>query len=74
MGTTFSAPGSSRYPLAQRMGVPKALGLSIEQWVTERLGGYIKLSIPERREAVKELSSEGHSNCEVGKILGGKQT
>jgi hypothetical protein len=56
------------------MGVPKALGLSIEQWVTERLGGYIKLSIPERREAVKELSSEGHSNCEVGKILGGKQT
>jgi hypothetical protein len=56
--------------LAQRLGVPNALGMPLEQWVNERLGGYIRLSIPDRREAVKELAANGHSNVEVGGILG----
>jgi hypothetical protein len=56
--------------LAQRLGVPKALGLSVEQWVQDRLGGYIKLSVSERREAVQELKKEGHSNRDVAAIVG----
>lgn len=56
--------------LAKKLGVPKALNLSTEQWVQERLGGYIKLSIPDRQEAVKDLTAEGHGLREVGDILG----
>jgi N6-adenosine-specific RNA methylase IME4 len=56
--------------LAKRLGVPKALGLDTEKWVRERLGGYIKLSVDERREAAHELSSSGHGVREVGEILG----
>jgi hypothetical protein len=56
--------------LAKRLDVPKALGLSVDQWVNGRLGGYIKQSITERREAVKELTADGHSNREIGQILG----
>ena len=56
--------------LAKRLGVPKALGLSTEQWVNERLGGYVRMAIPDRREAVKELSADGHSNVAIGEILG----
>jgi hypothetical protein len=61
--------------LAQRLGVPQALGLSVEDWVQQRLGGYIRMSIPERREAVKELisSNDGEkrlTNQEIGEILG----
>jgi hypothetical protein len=36
----------------------------------ERLGGYIRLSIEERREGAHELSSSGHGVREVGEILG----
>lgn len=56
--------------LAKNLGVPKALGLSLEQWVQTRLGGYVRLSIPERREAVKELTSNGMSQREVAEVLG----
>lgn len=65
------AAGSWRQiALAKRLGVPKALGLSTKRWVNERLGGYVRMSIAERRGAVKELTAEGHSNVAVGKILG----
>ncbi len=53
----------------KNLGVPKALGLSTEDWVTQRLGGYIKLSIAERREAVAELKAEGASNREIAGVL-----
>lgn len=56
--------------LAKRLGIPQALGLETEQWVRERLGGYIRLTIDERREAVTNLTAEGHSTREVGEILG----
>jgi hypothetical protein len=52
------------------MGVPEALGLTTEEWVEERLGGYVRLNIPERREAVTELSEEGLSNVAVAEVLG----
>ncbi len=56
--------------LAQRMGVPQALGLSTEEWVRDRLGGYIRLSIPERREVVKELAEDGLSQRDIAGVVG----
>jgi DNA-binding CsgD family transcriptional regulator len=48
-----------------------ALGYSSTgDWVRERIGGYIKLSVAERRDALLELKSEVHSNREVAEILG----
>jgi IS30 family transposase len=55
---------------AQRLGVPKALGLSTPEWVEQRLGGYVRMSIPDRRSAVAELSGEGLSTREIGDVLG----
>ncbi len=55
--------------LGQRLGVPQALGLSVPDWA-KRIGGYLHLSIPERREAVKELTDEGLSQREIGEVLG----
>lgn len=57
--------------LAQRMGVPYVLGMSTREWVDKRLGGYVRLSIPERREAAKELTlQEGLSTRQVADVLG----
>ena len=57
--------------LAHRFGVPKALGFeNTRQWVEERLGGYVKLSITERIEATKQLTDQGMSQREVADVLG----
>ena len=56
--------------LAKRLGVPQALGLSTEAWVRERLGGYVRLTVDERREAVRELAAEGMSQRGIGEVLG----
>jgi len=59
--------------LAKRLGVPQALGLTVEQWVNDRLGGYIKLSVTELREAIHELAdaSEGKlKQKEIAEIIG----
>jgi transposase len=56
--------------LAQRLGVPEALNMTIEQWVSERLGGYVKLVRDERRKAVSDLSNSGHSTREIAEIIG----
>jgi len=59
---------------AQKQGIPKALGMSTEEWVNGRLGGYVKMTIPERREAVKEIKEQEGllSNREIAKVLGVK--
>ena len=62
--------GWRQIALGQRLGVPKALGLSTERWVQDRLGGYVKLAVADRRQAVKELAAEGHSQRQIGKVLG----
>ena len=54
------AGGWRQIALGERLGVPKALGLSVDEWVKRRLGGYVKLSIEERREAVEELTAKGY--------------
>jgi hypothetical protein len=41
---------------AHKQGIPQLLGLSTEQWVKQRLGGYIHLPIEERREAVQNCT------------------
>jgi hypothetical protein len=64
------AGGWRQIALGERLGVPAALGMSTREWVEGRLGGYIRLSIPERREAVKELTDEGMSTRQVGDVLG----
>jgi hypothetical protein len=57
--------------LAHDLGVPQALGMSLDEWVEKRLGGYIRQSIPERRQAVLQMQQdEGRSMQEIGAILG----
>lgn len=60
---------------AERQGIPAALEMSTREWVEERLGGYVRMSIPERREAVGELTEgEGLSNVEAAGVLGVGET
>lgn len=59
--------------LGIRMGVPRALGLSREEW-GERLGGYVRLSVEERQAAVAELQAEGMNNSEIADSLGVDET
>jgi len=44
--------------------------LATEQWVNEKLGGYIKMAVPKRQEAVRELTAEGRGTREIDEILG----
>jgi hypothetical protein len=60
--------------LAERLGVPQALGMTLEQWVKERIGGYVRLAKQERFEAVLELKAEGYSNRQVAGVLGVDET
>jgi N6-adenosine-specific RNA methylase IME4 len=56
---------------AKKQGIPEALGLTVKQWVENHLGGYIRHSIAERQEAVKELiHSQGLSQRETAEVLG----
>lgn len=56
--------------LGERLGVPKALGMSTKDWVEHRLGGYIRLTVEERRRAVAELREEGMGTRAIGRVLG----
>ena len=56
--------------LGKRLGVPRALGLTTREWVEDRLGGYVRLSIEERREAVAELTGDGMTQRETAEVLG----
>jgi transcriptional regulator with XRE-family HTH domain len=53
-----------------RLGLPKALGLSNDEWVKDRLGGTVRLAVDERREAAEELAAEGMSQREIAAALG----
>lgn len=69
------AGGWRQIALGQRLGVPKALGLSVDAWVKQRLGGYVKLSVEETRAAAVELKAQGHSQRQIKDALGvGKGT
>jgi hypothetical protein len=64
------AGGWRQIYLAEKLGVPKTLGLSLREWVEDHLGGYVRLTLPERREAVAELTAEGMSSRQVADVLG----
>jgi hypothetical protein len=55
---------------AEQQGIPAALGLNLRQWVGDRLGGYVRLEVPERREAVAELAEEGMSQRGIADVVG----
>ncbi len=55
---------------AKDLGVPEALGLSTEEWVRAKLGGYTKLPKEEREAAARQLKDEGYSTRESAEILG----
>ena len=57
----------------QRMGIPQLLGLSTREWVDKHLGGYIRMSMTARREAVAELTEDGLSQREIADVLGVSQ-
>jgi hypothetical protein len=44
--------------------------MTTEQWVREGLGGYVRLPIEERREALMELAAEGMSQREIASVVG----
>ena len=56
--------------LAKRLGVPEALGLSVDEWVNRRLGGYIRMSAEDRRPVVRELHDEGMSTRAIAEVVG----
>jgi len=64
------AGGWRQISLGQRLGVPQALKLSVDQWVKQRLGGYVKYSVEERQQAVQTLADEGHSERSIKRVLG----
>jgi transposase len=56
---------------ADNVGIPTVLGYeSLRDWVTDKLGGYIRYPIEERREIAKELRANGKSKTAIGEILG----
>ena len=55
---------------AERQGIPAALEMSTREWVEQKLGGYVRMSIPERQEAVAELAAEGMSSREIAQVVG----
>lgn len=58
--------------LARELGVPRALGLSVDQWVNQRLGGYVRLPSEERKAAVLEMKAEDPKMTQraIGEVLG----
>lgn len=51
------------------LDVPGALGMDASQWV-DSIGGYIRMSVEDRREAVRELTDEGKTPSQIATILG----
>jgi hypothetical protein len=64
------AGGWRQVALGERLGVPAALGLTTREWVEQRLGGYVRLGIAERREAAGELVADGMTQRQVADVLG----
>jgi transcriptional regulator with XRE-family HTH domain len=65
--------GWRQIALGQRLGVPAALGLSVQDWVKQRLGGYVKLSLPELKTATAELTAQGLKQREIADVVGVNQ-
>jgi hypothetical protein len=55
---------------ADEQGVPQALGVSLRDWVEERVGGYVRLGSEDRTEAILELHDMGLGIRKIAEILG----
>ncbi len=61
---------------AKQQGVPDALGMDTREWVEHYVGGWARLAIEDRREAVKELTASeddggmAMSNRQAADVLG----
>jgi transposase-like protein len=55
---------------ADKHRIPQALGLSLREWVQTYLGGYVRMSLEQRREAVKELAAGGANPTAIARSLG----
>jgi hypothetical protein len=42
----------------------------VKRWVEKHLHGYVRMSIEDRRQAVKELAAEGESTRAIAEVLG----
>lgn len=60
--------------LSLDMGIAKSLGMTQEDYVNERLGGYTRYAIKPRREIVAELDGEGYTTRQIAEILGVNQS
>jgi hypothetical protein len=69
LGQVFSG-GWRQIALGRKLGVPEALGLSVQDWVKQRLGGYVRLSLTDRQPAVLELQEQGLKQHEIAAVLG----
>jgi site-specific DNA-methyltransferase (adenine-specific) len=49
------------------LGVPKALGLTEEEWLKKYLGNYVQLAVSERYDTVVTLRAAGLKNDEIAK-------
>jgi hypothetical protein len=52
------------------LGVPKALGLTNEQWLKKYLGNYIQLAVAEQYDVLAAAKAAGLSNREIAKVAG----
>lgn len=52
------------------LGVPKALGLTDEQWLQKYLGTYIQMGVAQRYDAVLAAKAAGLSNRKIAKAAG----
>jgi Trp operon repressor len=61
---------------AKQQGIPDALGMDTGEWVERYVGGWVKLAIEDRREAVAELAAENPdwSQREIADVLGVSDT
>lgn len=61
---------------AQQQRIPEALGLTTREWVQQYVGGWARLAIEDRREAVRELTTSeddggmGLSQRQAADVLG----
>jgi protein gp37 len=75
-GTGQVFDGSYRQmEIHRQLGVHRVLGFAtFKQYVEERIGGYVKLSIEQRQQAIAELIDHGNSNVEIAEVLGVDET
>jgi transposase-like protein len=69
LGEIFDG-GYRQVAWADKQKIPKSLGLTTREWVFTYLGGYTRMGVEQRNEAVKELAADGMSQDGIARSLG----